>query len=144
MNGGIVSEYCAPMAVPPCFLPCFLVCCRLHYLMSSTVIYAISVQLTTSCYLIRYAVNCVIMIYCSDVSGTAAVARHMTPRDLLDRAGAARSMCARYSLLRFQQNGERTCEQYRARFCVSYRVAARADLYKQRCVSKALIVCRSA
>ena len=43
----------------------------------------------------RYAVNCAIMIYCSDVSGTAAVARYMTPRNLLDRAGAARSMCAR-------------------------------------------------
>ena len=95
MNGGIVSEYCAPMAVPPCFLPCFLVCCRLLYLMSCTVIYAISVQLTTSCYLIRYAVNCVIMICRSDVSGTAAAARHMTPRDLLERAGAARSMRAR-------------------------------------------------
>ena len=98
MNGGIVSEYCAPMAVPPCFFAVFFVCCRLLFWMSCTVIYAISVQLTTSCYLIdmpRYAVNCVIMIYCSDVSGTAAVARYMTPRDLLDRAGAARSMCAR-------------------------------------------------
>lgn len=95
MNGGIVSEYCAQMAVPPCFLPCFLVWGRLLYLMSCTVIYAISVQLTTSCYLIRYAVNCVIMICRSDVSGTAAAARHMTPRDLLERAGAARSMCAR-------------------------------------------------
>ena len=43
----------------------------------------------------RYAVSCVIMICRSDVSGTAAVARYMTPRDLLERAGAARSMCAR-------------------------------------------------
>ena len=94
MNGGIVSEYCAPMAVPPCFFLCFFV-------LSIAFLDELYGDLCDICATYdellpdRYAVNFVIMIYCADVSGTAAVARYMTPRDLLDRAGAARSMCAR-------------------------------------------------
>lgn len=95
MNGGIVSEYCAPMAVPPCFFAVFF--CVLSIVFLDELYGDLCDICATYDELLpdRYAVNCVIMIYCSDVSGTAAVARYMTPRDLLDRAGAARSMCAR-------------------------------------------------
>ena len=95
MNGGIVSEYCAPMAVPPCFFAVFFgvgsIALFDELYGDLCDICATYDELSAD----RYAVSCVIMICRSYVSGTAAAARHMTPRDLLERAGAARSMCAR-------------------------------------------------